>query len=183
MFWSMFWSRKILFRLVIWYRAVRFQPFKTQESEHISNHMASPSLFSASSERESLIAAWQALGNSQPLCEEAQTLCLNFMRMNGFNGPPQDSTIDQAGQQELIAARANAYSNDVIPLLPPQRYVRQTHRGKRAPPMGPSEPTEVTDVVKPSNNGWSNVAPDGPTDGHQNAIRERLDELSLARRA
>ena len=143
--------------------------------------MASPSLFSASSERESLIAAWQALGNSQPLCEETQTLCLNFMRMNGFNGPPRDRTNDQAEQPELTATSASTYSHELIPLLPPQRYVRQTHRGNRAPPMGPSKPTEDTDVSKPSDNGCTNVAPDGPTDDPHNAIREGVDELSLAR--
>ncbi len=138
--------------------------------------MIPPALFNASSERESLIAAWQALGNTQPLCEEAQTLCLNFMRMNGFNGPSRDSTNDQAEQPATSASKS---SHESALLLPPQRYVRRAHSGNRAPPMGPSKPTEVTDVLEPSEKGWTNVAPDGPTDGHQSAICEGMDEVSL----
>ena len=134
--------------------------------------MASPAF---SSERESLIAAWQALGASQPLCEELQTLFLIHMRRS--NGPPRDTTTNNAALPET---RAFSSSQESSPLLPPQRYTRRARSSNGAPPMGPSQPTGVTDAMKPSGIDWANVAPApvGPTDKSQDALlREEMDRV------
>jgi hypothetical protein len=127
--------------------------------------MASPDSPAMSREREALIAAWQALGTSQPLCEELQNLCLTHMR---------DRTTDTA---VLTMRVANPSNQESAPLLPPQRYTRRSRSSNIAPPKGPSKPTEATDTIKPSDIEWTNVAPDGPTDGHQNAFREDMDKV------
>uniref|UniRef100_A0A7S0R134 Uncharacterized protein n=1 Tax=Cryptomonas curvata TaxID=233186 RepID=A0A7S0R134_9CRYP len=128
----------------------------------------------SSSERESLIAAWQALGASQPLCEELQTLCLIHMRR--CNGPPRDMATENAAHPET---RMFLSSQESSTLLPPQRYTRRARSSNMAPPMGPSKSTGVTDITKPSAIDWTNAAPapHGPTDGHHDALREEMDQV------
>ena len=122
-------------------------------------------------ERESLIAAWQALGASHPLCEELQTLCLIHMRR--CNGPPRDMTTDNAALPES-SMLLSTQEGSALP--PPQRYTRRARSSNRAPPMGPSKSLGVT---QQSGIDWTNVAdaPHGPTDGHHNASREEMDQV------
>ncbi len=133
----------------------------------------------STSDRENLIAAWQALGTSQPLCTELQNLCLLHMRR--VSRLPHVRTDDNA------AIVANTSTIEPSPsnrgsgvLLPPQRFARRARNSNVAPPVGPFKPVEVAQPVhKPADMEWANV-PDGPTDGHQDELRDEMDQTFLA---
>jgi hypothetical protein len=38
----------------------------------------------------------------------------------------------------------------------------------------------VTDIIKPSDKEWTKVAPEGPKDGHENALLDEIDRVFLA---
>ena len=135
--------------------------------------MESPAAPASSSEREALIAAWQTLGASQPLCHELQNLLLMHMRRASRSSQRDSTTSNTAATR--AAGPPNRTSGDGVP---PQRYTRRA-RSVGEPPAGPSKPAEVTEpaIAKPSDLEWANVAPGGPAGGRQRALCEDMDRV------
>ncbi len=77
------------------------------------------------SDRESLLAAWEAIGPSQPLCIEAQDLLLAYFQHVESHG-------EETARMNVSAAQTMDH-----PLPPPARFVRLQRTSKK-PPSGPA---------------------------------------------
>jgi hypothetical protein len=75
----------------------------------------SESKMSEPTTRESLLEAWQAIGATEPLCHEMQSLCLMYI----IKSPASDKTASVATK----SCRDTACALDSMP-PPPQRRIR-----------------------------------------------------------
>ena len=119
--------------------------------------------------RESLLAAWQAIGPAQHLTDELQSLLLTYMNRSS-TGLEHGTTCIK------LPLNTNTRKG---PIPPPQRFLRRTRNGDSAP-AGPSKAIEHLTTNAYScleserlNGCWQLVAPDGPpSDFSQHDIGE-----------
>jgi hypothetical protein len=128
----------------------------------------------AHGDRETLIAAWQALGSSQTLCDELQNLCLMHLSRMG-------RIVNAASSSNSTSNQPNTSDQRVFALPPPQRFTRRARISTSQPPAGPSTPFEPV-ILKRGGEELSFevhvVVPDGPTDEQYPTFCERKYQAS-----
>ena len=90
------------------------------------------------SDRESLVAAWQALESPHPLCDELQSLMLIYIRRISCATcvPNINAAISL---QDLTDSEKR---DDSRPSPPPQRFTRRSRSHHSNAPAGPTQPLE-----------------------------------------
>ncbi len=87
-------------------------------------------------DRESLLAAWEAIGPSQPFPDELQGLCLAYFKSSKQHDNSETNGVMTPTEDEEFHS-------------PPTRYVRQLRANKRAPP-GPVRVEDCADLLTES---------------------------------
>ena len=80
---------------------------------------------SVPTDRQSLLAAWEAIGPCQPLPKDAEGILLAYFK--------HVETVESHGKHMHALAEQNFF--DIA--APPSRFVRQPRRAKNTPPSGP----------------------------------------------
>jgi hypothetical protein len=134
--------------------------------------------------RESLLADWQAIGPSQPLTGELQTLLLLYINRTGSASAHGTTDINQ---QVYPTARYGPIPPIQSSAPPPQRFQRRA-RNHHSTPAGPCKPIEEwtwTTINAPSylesgkgKDSWQLAVPTGPTnDCSQSTFGRDLDPV------